>query len=95
MGLGYHPLGDGASCAHFCHTLSRFYQQMEAPDLFPIFERRLWRKDECDRVVSQYQNNFEMLYHLQKVQKSLQLTNKILFNKIFISPVNNVTHYES
>lgn len=51
MGLGYHPLGDGASCAHFCHTLSRFYQQMEAPDLFPIFERRLWRKDECDRVV--------------------------------------------
>ena len=44
-------LGDGTSCSQFCHTLSRFDQQIEASKPFPIFEQRLWRKAECDRAV--------------------------------------------
>lgn len=44
----YHPLGDAATFLHFLNTLSRYYQQMEPTKPLPIFERRLWRKDEAD-----------------------------------------------
>ena len=43
-----HLLGDAAACLHFLTTLSHLYQQKEAPKPAPIFERRLWRKDEAD-----------------------------------------------
>ena len=47
----YHLLSDAGACLHFCNTLSRFYQGMEAPQPSPIFERRLWREDEANQSV--------------------------------------------
>ena len=49
LGISWsHALGDGAACLYFSSTISRFYQQLEAPEPSPTFERRLWRKEEVD-----------------------------------------------
>ena len=50
MGTSWsHILGDACTCVNFLHTLSRFYQQLEPLEPPPLFERRLWRKDEADQ----------------------------------------------
>ncbi|CAF3933392.1 unnamed protein product [Rotaria sp. Silwood1] len=50
MGTSWsHVLGDAYTCANFLHTLSRFYQHLEPLKPLPIFERRLWCKDEVDQ----------------------------------------------
>jgi hypothetical protein len=50
MGTSWiHILGDAAACANFLHTLSRFYQQLESLEPLPVFQRRLWRKEEADQ----------------------------------------------
>jgi hypothetical protein len=49
LGISWsHALGDAAAYLQFSCTISRFYQQLEAPEPPPIFERRLWRQDEVD-----------------------------------------------
>lgn len=50
MGASWaHVLGDAYVCANFLHALSRFYQQLEPLQPLPIFERRLWRREEADQ----------------------------------------------
>jgi len=50
MGCSWsHVLGDACACSNFLHTLSRIYQQLGPPEPSPVFERRLWRKDEADQ----------------------------------------------
>lgn len=49
LGISWsHALGDAAACLQFSSTISRFYQQLEAPESPPTFERRLWRQEEAD-----------------------------------------------
>ena len=49
MGTSWaHVLGDAYVCANFLHALSRFYQQLEPLQPLPVFERRLWRREEAD-----------------------------------------------
>ena len=43
-----HILGDACACLNFLQTLSQLYQQMESSIPSPIFERRLWLKNEAD-----------------------------------------------
>ncbi|UJR11878.1 hypothetical protein I4U23_016057 [Adineta vaga] len=44
-----HVLGDAAAFLHFLNTISCFYQQNKSLEpLPPVFERRLWQKDEAD-----------------------------------------------
>jgi hypothetical protein len=49
MGTSWsHILGDACAYANFLHAFSRFYQQLEPLEPVPVFERRLWRKEEAD-----------------------------------------------
>ncbi len=50
MGASWsHILGGACAFASFLHALSRFYQQLEPLEPSPVFERRLWYKDEADQ----------------------------------------------
>jgi hypothetical protein len=50
MGTSWaHVLGDAFACIKFLNTLSRFYQQLEPLEPFPVFERRLWDRVDADR----------------------------------------------
>jgi len=49
MGASWsHMLGDADAFSRFLNTISRLYQQMEPPEPMPVFERRLWLKEEAD-----------------------------------------------
>ncbi|CAF3956607.1 unnamed protein product [Rotaria sp. Silwood1] len=49
MGASWsHILGDADAFLHFLNTISHLYQQMQPLKPMPVFERRLWLKEEAD-----------------------------------------------
>ena len=52
MGASWlYALNDADAVSIFLHALSRCYQQLKLLEASPVFERRLWRKDEADPLL--------------------------------------------
>ncbi|CAF1093864.1 unnamed protein product [Adineta steineri] len=55
MGTSWaHVLGDAFAYMKFLNTFSRFYQQLEPLEPSPIFERRLWNRENADQSVLRF-----------------------------------------
>ena len=79
---GSHMIGDGASFMKFLNTISRYYQQMEPIEPFPIFERRLWKSDEAD------QSFLPMMEHLNDCRPIEEIIMKFEEDKFMYDQVN-------
>jgi hypothetical protein len=77
MGTSWaHVLGDAFACIKFLNTLSRFYQQLEPLEPFPIFERRLWHRENAD------QSLLPFMRHLTDALSTNQTLEKIRIQQI-------------
>ena len=77
MGISWaHVLGDAYACIKLLNTFSRFYQQLEPLEPFPVFERRLWHRENTD------QSFLPFMRHLTDALSSKQNLEKIMIAQI-------------
>jgi hypothetical protein len=83
MGTSWaHVLGDAFACMKFLNTFSRIYQQLEPLEPFPIFERRLWHRENAD------QSLLPSMKHLTDALSSKQILENIKIQQITHSQIN-------
>ncbi|UJR06831.1 hypothetical protein I4U23_011119 [Adineta vaga] len=73
MGISWaHVLGDAYTCLTFLNTLSRLYQQLELLESLPVFERRLWNRENADQSLLPFMKHLtDALSPEQSIERSV------------------------